>query len=86
MHIVPSAKASEISFNEAILRLAAIHGRVVEFRYSKADDAPVEMRRFVPQDVAQASDNVIVLGDDEDRGEIRGFRLDRIKGDVRVPS
>lgn len=35
MQTVPEAKASEVSFNEGILRLAAVHGRKVEFRYEK---------------------------------------------------
>lgn len=85
MQTIPSARASAISFNEGLLRLAALHGRHVEFRYVKSDKAPVETRCFVPHSVAVSNNgDVVVLGDDEDRGALRGFRLDRIKGDVRV--
>lgn len=78
-------RASDVSFNEGILRLAAVHGRKVEFRYAKSDSAPVEARSFVPESVYETRDgNTVVVGPDEDRGGIRGFRLDRIKGDVSV--
>lgn len=86
MQTVPTAKASEVSFNEGVLRLAAVHGREVEFRYSKTPSSPIETRRFIPSAVAVSKGGaVLVLGEDEDRDEPRAFRLDRIKGDVKIP-
>lgn len=80
-------RASDISFNEGVLRLAAVHGRKVEFRYAKSATAPVEARSFVPVSVASTKEgNIIVIGPDEDRdGAIRAYRLDRIKGEVSIP-
>ena len=86
MQTVPSAKASEVSFNEGILRLAAVHARPVEFRYAKSPAAPIETRRFTPTGIGQANDGAfVVMGNDEDREQPRAFRLDRIKGDVKIP-
>lgn len=76
--------ASSISFNEGVIRLAAIHGKTVQFRYAKSQTAPVELRTFVPQSVQGAGDKLRFVGDDEDRGAKRSFRLDRIKGTVEV--
>lgn len=80
-------RASDISFNEGVLRLAAVHGRVAEFRYAKSDTAPVEARSFIPESVyATRAGNIVILGPDEDRnGAIRSYRLDRIKGEVSIP-
>lgn len=79
-------KASDITFNEGILRLAAVHKRVVQFRYAKSPDSPVEIREFTPTRVYTSSDdNVLISGPDEDRGGVRQYRLDRIKGDVKIP-
>lgn len=79
-------RASDVSFNEGVLRLAAVHGRRVEFRYSKHDDAPIEARSFVPESVNRTREgNVVIIGPDEDRnGEYRSYRLDRIKGEVGI--
>lgn len=86
MQKIPTARASEVSFNEGVLRLAAIHGRVVQFRYAKSDSAPIEMRSFIPEAVAVTSDGkLVVFGPDSDRDAYRAFRIDRIKGDVRFP-
>lgn len=82
----PQVKAKDISFNEAIVRIAAIHQRVVEFRYLKGMDSPIEVRRFTPTRVYTSADGkVLILGPDEDREEVRQYRLDRIRGDVKVP-
>lgn len=80
-------RASDITFNEGVLRLAAVHGRKVEFRYAKSPASPVEARSFVPTSVTTTRDgNVVIVGPDEDRdGEIRSYRLDRIKGEVSIP-
>ncbi len=78
-------KASQIGFNEGILRLALIHDREVEFRYEKDASKPIETRRFKPESVNQAKDgDHSFAGYDSDRGALRQFRVDRIKGDVKV--
>lgn len=77
------ANATKLGFNEGVLRLAGIHGREVEFRYTKSEAAPVETRRLLVENVETHGDAVLVGGKDPDRGEYRNFRLDRIKGDVR---
>lgn len=78
-------KASQISFNEGILRLATIHKREVEFRYEKGPKAPIETRRFTPSQVTETKDeHMLFVGYDPDRDAPRTFRVDRIKGDVKV--
>lgn len=77
-------RASDISFNEGIVRLAAIHKKTVQFRYVKSPGAPVETRRFVPSQVEGEGEKLRFLGVDEDREALRSFRLDRIKGTVEV--
>ena len=78
-------RASDISFNEGIMRLAAIHGKTVEFRYVKGEGAPVETRRLVPSQVRGEGETLSFLGHDPDRDDdYRQFRLGRIKGTVAV--
>lgn len=77
--------ASEVSFNEALLRVASAHNRTVAFRYSKGDNLPIESRALVPSAVhTSKADQVVFSGFDPDRGAVRAFRVDRIKGDVTV--
>ena len=76
--------AASISFNEGVLRLAAIHKKTVEFRYVKDNAKPPETRRFVPSSVTGSGNNLRFTGWDEDREAVRAFRLDRIKGTVGV--
>lgn len=76
--------AKELSFNEGAMRLAAIHGKTVEFRYVKGDSRIIESRRLVPSSVKGSGEHLRFTGYDPDRDETRAFRLDRIKGDVRV--
>lgn len=87
MQLNDVVRASDITFNEGVLRLAAVHGRVAEFRYAKSDGSPIEARSFVPEAVHTTREgNVVVLGPDEDRGgAYRSYRLDRIKGEVSIP-
>lgn len=76
--------ASAISFNEGVIRLAAIHGKTVEFRYVKSKNSAPETRRFVPESYL-AKNGGSFLGPDPDRdNEPRRYRLDRIKGTVGV--
>lgn len=85
MQAIADAKASEITFNEALLRLAAVHGRLVRFRYAKTNTAPIEDRQFVPEGVYSTRDgNVVIVGQDDDREGTRSYRLDRIKGEVTL--
>lgn len=80
----PLRPASSLSYNEGALRLALLHGKSVTFSYAKGDGSFIETRRFEPQEVKTSGDNVVVVGYDPDRNDYRAFRLDRIKGDVRV--
>lgn len=78
-----TVRASDVSFNEGVLRLAAVHGRLVSFRYAKSETAPIETRAFVPESVYVSRDgNTVVVGPDTDRESVRSYRLDRIKGEV----
>lgn len=86
MHLTDVVRASDITFNEGVLRLAAVHGRRVEFRYAKSEGAPVEHRSFVPEAVhVTRKGDTVVIGPDPDRDGIRSYRLDRIKGEVHIP-
>lgn len=77
--------ASDVSFNEAVLRLAAIHERTVEFRYAKGKSGrTIETRRLVPQEVRQVGDHLTFVGFDPDRDDVRAYRVDRMKGEVTV--
>lgn len=74
----------EGSFNEAVLRLAAAHGRTVTFRYEKGKGQPIEVRRLVPQHVQEVGDHMTFTGYDPDRDDVRAYRVDRMKGEVSV--
>lgn len=76
-------KASSLSFNEGVLRLAAVHKRKVAFRYAKGDGSVIESREFIPGNVSGEGEHVRFTGFDEDRQAVRAFRIDRIKGEVR---
>ena len=76
--------ASEVSFNEGILRLAAVHSKAVTFRYAKGDGDVIEQRTLIPTDVKSMNDHSTFTGLDPDRAGIRAYRTDRIKGDVNV--
>jgi predicted DNA-binding transcriptional regulator YafY len=78
--------ASDISFNEAVFRLAAIHKKTVTFSYSKGDGKVIEHRRLEPTGVAHTKSDgeVYFTGFDPDRGAGRHYRLDRILGEVTL--
>lgn len=77
-------KASELGANDALIRIAELHGLKVRFRYAKSDHDPVETRTFVPKSLKVMEDHTTFIGVDEDRGGFRSFRTDRIKGIVEV--
>lgn len=78
-------KASAVSFNEGLMRLAAVHERTVQFRYAKGKDGSIiETRRLKPSEVKEVNGNMIFLGHDPDRDDVRAYRLDRIKGDITI--
>lgn len=79
-----AVKAADISFNEGLMRLAAIHKKIVSFRYAKGDGQVIEARSLVPSDVKTVGDHVTFTGYDPDRDEIRAYRVDRIKGGAAV--
>ena len=77
--------ASEVSLNEGLLRLAAVHERPVTFRYAKGESgAVIEQRTLIPADVKTVGDHVTFTGYDPDRNEPRAYRTDRIKGLVTL--
>lgn len=77
-------RASEVSFNEGILRLAAVHGKTVEFRYAKGDEKIIETRALKPESVTVSKDgHMTFVGYDPDRDAPRSYRVDRIKGEAR---
>jgi len=76
--------ASTISFNEGVLRLATIHNKTVEFRYTKAGSSVIETRRFTPSSCLGEGEHFRFTGYDPDRDGTRAYRLDRIKGTVAV--
>lgn len=79
-----TVRASEVSFNEGLLRLAAVHEKVVEFRYAKGDGAVIETRTLQPESVTVTKDGeTTFVGYDPDRDAPRSYRVDRIKGEVR---
>ena len=84
-----SARASEISYNEGIMRLAAVHSRTVEFRYSKGSGNVIETRQLEPNAVnvvnaGKDDEHITFSGFDPDRNQPRHYRMDRIKGDVKI--
>lgn len=76
--------ASEVSFNEGLIRFAGVHDREVAFTYVKTPGSPVEHRRLKPTKVTQHNGHVNFFGYDPDRGEVRQFRSDRIRGEVTL--
>ena len=76
--------AKEITYNEGAMRLAAVNNKTVEFRYVKNEKSAPESRRLVPSSVKGSGADLRFTGYDTDRGETRSFRLDRIRGDVRI--
>lgn len=77
-------RASDITLNESLIRVAAVHGRVVMFRYAKTDTSPIESRKAIPSAIEKHGESTLFVGQDPDRGDYRSFRLDRIKGDVGI--
>lgn len=77
-------KASDISLNEGLLRLAAAHNVEATFRYVKGPQSPVELRTLIPAGVKNVGDHVTFTGYDPDRDAVRAFRSDRIKGQVSL--
>lgn len=76
--------ASSVSYNEALLRLAAAHDRTVEFSYSKGDGRVIERRRLQPESVREVKGHMTFTGFDPDRNDVRAYRLDRISGEVTL--
>lgn len=83
-------RASDVSFNEAIFRVAAAHNREVEFRYAKGKGEVIETRVLKPTGVKRVVTNngndshVTFEGYDPDRDKVRQYRLDRVKGEARI--
>ena len=77
--------AASIPINEAIMRLAALHRRMVKFRYAKGNGNVIETRKLVPQEIQSVKGNTIFVGQDPDRDdEYRAYRVDRMKGEVVI--
>lgn len=69
--------------NEGLIAAAIVYERTVEFAYDKGSGV-IEQRRVIPRATYAAPNGVVVTGDDQDRDDVRAFRLDRIQGSVRV--
>lgn len=84
--ILPEIKEETvIEYNIAALDLAAEFNRSVEFSYQKEGSTNIERRTVSVESVVPTRfDEQLVVGYDEDRGEPRCFRVDRIQGDVVV--
>lgn len=80
----PPAVNTENTWNEAILDLAAAHGRTVSFSYEKSGSRTIEKRRLEVEHVLEGRNGVLVVGQDPDRQDVRSFRVDRIVGSVSV--
>ncbi len=81
----PIVRASAVSFNEGLLRLAAVNEKTVEFSYAKGDGNVIERRRLRPEKVEEGKDgSVRFVGYDPDRDEPRAYRVDRIKGEIEI--
>lgn len=76
--------ASDVTYNEAVLRLALVHSRTVRFGYAKGDGSFIETRRFEPDAVREVDGHLTFTGWDPDRREVRAYRLDRIQGEVSL--
>ena len=79
-----TVRESDVSFNEGLMRLAAVHNKTVTFRYAKGDGSVIETRTLVPADIKTVGDHVTFTGFDPDREMVRAYRVDRIKGTVSV--
>ncbi len=77
---IPSAH--NVTFNEAMLRVAAIHKRTVCFRYQKVKGGYIESRRLNPEAIVGEGETLGVSGKDPDRDAPRRFRLSQIQGEV----
>lgn len=77
---IPSA--TNVSFNEAMLRLACVHKRTVVFRYQKQNGGFIESRRFNPERIVGEGDTLGAEGHDPDRNAPRRFNIGRIQGEV----
>lgn len=74
--------AGSLSFNEGVLRIAAIHKRTVTFRYQKQNSGFIESRRLNPEKIVGQGATLGVAGTDPDRDAPRRYRLERIQGEV----
>lgn len=80
-----AVKASDITFNEGLLRLAAVHNKTVTFSYAKGDGKIIESRRLMPARVDKNKQGALTFtGFDPDRDDVRAYRVDRMRGEVKV--
>lgn len=64
---------------EKLMSQAALVGEVVAFTYRKSEDDEPEERTLRPSEVYESrAHDKLVIGYDEDRDDVRVFRLDRI--------
>lgn len=70
-------------WNATIIEAAIRHYRPVVFDYAKENSIVIERRSMTPMSTfASKGGAVIALGEDHARGQLRGYRLDRIQGYV----
>lgn len=79
----PTPDEKRTGWNIDLLNLAAEYERPVTFKYQKDGAEDFVVRTLIPQEILTTrSGNLAVVGEDEDRDEIRSFRIDRIVGFV----
>ena len=69
--------------NEGLIAAAIVYERTIEFAYDKGSGV-IEQRRVIPRVTYDAPNGIVVTGDDQDRDDVRAFRLDRIQGSVKL--
>lgn len=83
--VTKTAETSRENFNLTALAAAADFSLIASFRYAGSDSEPIQPRSLIVDSLTTTSKgDQIVVGYDEDRSDVRSFRVDRIKGFVQV--
>lgn len=77
-------RLNEVPLNDALAILAAAHQASITFRYAKGDGRIIEDRSLDAESINTSKDGSrSIVGTDPDRdGEVRAYRVDRIKGTI----
>jgi len=82
----PQTPVSELqAYNKDLALFAGDHAVELSFEYRKGKNAEVRPRRVQPEAVyATPKGNLVVIGHDPDKDDVRAFRLDRFVGRASV--